>query len=167
VPKPHTPFQWMPLADLADVERRQRLLQERLRARGIDYNWTAPKTTQLEAALGRGDRRAGAVIEDAYRAGATFDAWHEYFRPQVWEQAFQAHGMTLAEYAARPRDPAAPLPWDHISVGVDKAYLRQECERALSGSPTPDCRRGCQQCGVLKTFAAQRRPLAKGVWQCP
>ena len=167
VPKPHTPFQWMPLADLDLVEHRQSLLKERLRGRGLQFSWTAPQTTLLEAALGRGDRRLGPVIEAAWQAGARFDAWAEHFRPDLWRQAFASTGLTAHDYASRARDLDEILPWDHISVGVARGFLAAEYQRALRGEPTPDCREGCHRCGVLEAFAAQRRLVAKGVWECP
>jgi len=167
VPKPHTPFQWMPLADLETVERRQQLLKSRLRGRGLQFSWTAPQTTLLEAALGRGDRRLGAVIEGAYRAGARFDAWAEHFRPELWQQAFSAAGLDIHWYASRPRDLSEVLPWEHLDVGVDREFLVAEYERSLRGETTPDCRAGCHRCGVLRAFAAERRLIEKGVWQCP
>ncbi len=167
VPKPHTPFQWMPLVDLDVVDRRQHALRDRLRGRGLQFNWTAPKTTQLEAALGRGDRRLAAVIEGAWRRGAVFDAWAEHFRPEVWQEAFTAAGLTIEQYAARERSLDELLPWEHISVGVEKDFLQAEYERAVKGESTPDCRHGCHRCGVTKAFAAQRRQIGKGVWECP
>ena len=167
VPKPHTPFQWLPLADLDTVERRQQMLRERLRGRGLQFSWTAPTTTLLEAVLGRGDRRLSAVIEQAWRGGAVFDAWAEHFRPGVWEQAFRSAGMEMQALAQRERGRDEVFPWEHISVGVSRDYLEAERERAERGEPTPDCREGCRRCGVLEAFATQRRLAAKGVWQCP
>ena len=167
VPKPHTPFQWMPLADLDVVDRRQRLLRERLRGRGLSFSWTAPQATLLEAALGRGDRRVAAVVEAAWRKGAVFDAWAEQFRPELWRQAFAEAGLDPHFYASRPRDLDEVLPWAHISVGVSIEFLAAEYERALRGEPTPDCRDGCHRCGVLQAFAAERKAVAKGVWECP
>ena len=167
VPKPHTPFQWMPLADLEVVDRRQRLLRERLRGRGLQFSWTSPETTRLEAALSRGDRRLAPVIESAWRAGAVFDAWGEQFRPDLWRSAFAQAGLDIARFACRARDLDEVLPWDHISVGVSRLFLAAEYERALRGEPTPDCRQGCHRCGVLEAFLTERRQVAKGVWECP
>jgi radical SAM family uncharacterized protein len=167
VPKPHSPFQWMPLADLDTVERRQRLLRERLRRRGLQFDWTAPRTTLLEATLSRGDRRLGAAIEAAWRHGAIFDAWGEHFKPEVWQAALAGAGLDMHWYASRERALDEVLPWDHINVGVKKEFLAAEWERALRGESTPDCRDGCHRCGILEAFKAQRRAVGKGVWECP
>lgn len=40
------------------------------------------------------------------------------------------------------------LPWDHIDVGLDKGWLRDELMRSLDGALTPDCAfNECSQCG--------------------
>jgi len=55
--------------------------------------------------------------------------------------------------ASTPRDPALPLPWDHISSGVSRAYLLKERERALTGVTTPDCSfDDCTACGVCPSL---------------
>jgi radical SAM-linked protein len=42
-----------------------------------------------------------------------------------------------------------PFPWDHISTGIDKTWLRDDLQRALNGSPTPDCGvSDCSFCGI-------------------
>ena len=41
--------------------------------------------------------------------------------------------------------------WDIIVCGVTRAYLWRERERAIAQQVTPDCRKGCQGCG-LKRF---------------
>ena len=167
VPKPHTPFQWLPLTDLDVVDRRQRILREALRGRGLQFSWTAPTTTLLEAVLGRGDRRLSGIIERAWHAGAVFDAWAEHFRPSVWRDAFSTAGLDMRALAYRERAEDEVFPWEHIRVGVSRAFLAAERIRAEHGQPTPDCRDGCQRCGILEAFAAQRRLASRGVWQCP
>ena len=39
VPKPHTPFQWVPLADEADIRTQQEYLKDHLRGPGLKLNW--------------------------------------------------------------------------------------------------------------------------------
>ena len=111
VPKPHTPFQWAPLADRVTVERRQALLRERLRGRGLRLSWNAYDSTRLEALLARGDRRLNAVIETAWRNGARFDAWDEWRSLEAWERACEETGLDVDARALSPprRGRAAPL----------------------------------------------------------
>jgi len=166
VPKPHTPFQWMPLEGEASLGEKQAFLRRELR--NFHLSWSDPQVTLLEAVLSRGDRRLGAVIYEAWRRGARFDAWDELFEPDYWWQAFQGQGLDPDFYARRPLDREAPLPWDHIDVGVKKGFLARECERALRGETTPDCRGGpCLACGVLETFPGAHEAVRQGLWGCP
>lgn len=163
VPKPHTPFQWVPLVDRATVEQRQKLLRDGARSRGVHISWSDWDTTWLEALLSRGDRRLGAVIRRAWQAGAQFDAWSERFRPELWRQALADEGVDPDFYTGRHRDRTEVLPWDHIDVGVNRAFLWREYQRALQGELTPNCREQCHGCGIQQSFPEQQTP----VWRCP
>jgi radical SAM family uncharacterized protein len=166
VPKPHTPFQWMALEGQACLEEKQAFLRRELKE--FPLSWSDPQVTLLEAILSRGDRRLGAVIYEAWRRGARFDAWDELFAPANWWEAFQGQGLDPDFYARRPLDRDAPLPWDHIDVGVKKGFLAREWERALLAQATPDCRGGaCFACGVLETFPGAGEAAQRGLWGCP
>ncbi|HHX44755.1 MAG TPA: TIGR03960 family B12-binding radical SAM protein [Chloroflexi bacterium] len=164
VPKPHTPFQWAPLADRATVERRQALLREHARGRGIHLSWSDWDSTWLEALLSRGDRRLGRVLLRAWRLGAAFDAWSERFRPDLWRRALEEEGIDDRAYIARERCLDEPLPWEVIDVGVRRAYLVREWQRAACGEVTGDCRRECRGCGITAAYADDG---ADTTWRCP
>lgn len=151
VPKPHTPFQWYGQDGMAELERKQQLLKSLFRDRSISLSWHDAKVSYLEAVFARGDRRLGPVVTAAWRRGAKFDGWSEYFKFDIWREAFAETGVDPDFYARRERPADETLPWDHLSAGVDKAFLRREYEQALSASPTADCRRGdCHACGVCQ-----------------
>lgn len=159
VPKPHTPFQWQPLVDDETLQRRHGLLKEGLRNRNIHFSYHGARTTLLEAALARGDRRLGRVIEQAWRAGARFDAWDEHLNWEAWMAAFAGGGLDRgidpAVEARRERGWDELLPWDHISCGVSKDYLWREFERSVRGETTHDCRDGCTACGARELLGCQ------------
>ncbi|HWQ61401.1 MAG TPA: B12-binding domain-containing radical SAM protein, partial [Negativicutes bacterium] len=93
----------------------------------------------------------GQALLAAWRRGAKFDGWSEYFKFDVWLEAFRETGIDPHFYSGRERTAGEVLPWDHLSAGVDKSFLRREYDRALAASPTPDCRRGeCSACGVCQ-----------------
>ncbi len=158
VPKPHTPFQWLPLADLDLIAARQERLRRALRGRGLNLSWHDPDSTLLEAALSRGDRRLSRVIERAWRSGARFDAWDEHFRYTLWADAFAAEGLDPRFDAGRLRGADEVFPWEHIHTGVDRGYLWDEYQRALRGETTPDCRDGCTGCGARVHLALAECP---------
>jgi radical SAM superfamily enzyme YgiQ (UPF0313 family) len=155
VPKPHTPFQWLPLIDAETLERRQQILKNGLRGRNIRLSYHHGHNTLLEALISRGDRRLGGVIEHAWRAGARFDAWDEQLKWDAWQEAFEAEGIDPQVEVRRERDPGELLPWDHISCGVAKTYLWQEFERATQEQITRDCRDGCTNCGAVEMLGCR------------
>ena len=148
VPKSHTPFQWEAQNTQEEYLRKVTLLRENLRNKSITYNWHDPETSFLEAALSRGDRRLADVIETAWKNGAKFDSWSEYFKLQTWLDAFEAHGLSPAFYANRTRTKDEVFPWHVISDGVKESYLWKEREAAYQGVITPDCRVKCSGCGA-------------------
>ena len=158
VPKPHTPFQWMPLMEERELLHRIDTLQQSARGKGIRLRWHEPITTALEAAIARGDRRLGPVILRAWQLGAKFDAWNEHFKPMAWTQAFAEAGLTIDFFARRHRGSDETLPWNHINSGVTKAFLMREEEAALRGKPLADCRTFCHSCGIRSEFDLSECP---------
>ena len=75
VPKPHTPFQWEQQITPQEYLRRCHLLKSHFYSKSIEYDYHAPDLSQLEAVFARGDRRLGAVIEEAVKNGARLDGW--------------------------------------------------------------------------------------------
>jgi len=132
VPKPHTPFQFHPMADRDYLTAARERLYGVLKGKRLSLKVHNVDRSLLEGVLARGDRRIGRVVLEAYRAGARFDAWDETFDPEVWRQAFEAAGVDPAFYAHRGRDEDEVLPWDHIDVGSDRAALWQEYQKALA-----------------------------------
>ena len=83
VPKPHTPFQWEAQITPQEYLRRCKLLKEHLYSKSIEYDYHSTELSRLEAVFARGDRRLGAVIEEAVKNGARLDGWDEYFRYDI------------------------------------------------------------------------------------
>ncbi len=148
VPKPHTPFQWEKQITPEEYLRRCKLLKEHFYSKSIEYNYHAPDLSRLEAVFARGDRRVGAVIEEALNRGARLDGWDEFFSYETWLDAFSACGVDPDHYTVRGMDTEGVLPWDTVDVGVSKAFLRNERKRAYEGVVTPDCREKCSGCGA-------------------
>ena len=148
VPKPHTPFQWEKQISPEEYLRRCRLLKSHFYSKSIEYDYHGPDLSRLEAVFARGDRRLGAVIEEAAMNGAKLDGWDEYFNYSIWFDAFHKCGIDPDFYTVRGYGEDEVLPWDTIDVGVSKGFLRRERSRAYAGIITPDCREGCAGCGA-------------------
>lgn len=148
VPKPHTPFQWEAQITPQEYLRRCKLLKEHFYSKSIEYDYHSPELSRLEAVFARGDRRLSAVIEEAVKSGAKLDGWDEYFRYDIWHDAFAKCGIPEEFYTTRGYGTDELLPWDMIDVGVSKKFLLRERERAYAFQVTPDCRHGCAGCGA-------------------
>jgi radical SAM family uncharacterized protein len=167
VPKPHTPFQWVPLADEEEIRAQQGYLKENLRGPGLKLNWNNYQETLLEAVLSRGDRRLGAVIHRAWQLGARFDGWSDQFKVEAWRQAFREAGLEIGFYSRRTRALEEVFPWDHLDAGVTKKFLARDYEASLRGETRYDCREQCYACGILAAFREERDGLTVEVWGCP
>ncbi|NLK36550.1 MAG: TIGR03960 family B12-binding radical SAM protein [Epulopiscium sp.] len=151
VPKPFTPFQWDAQDTHMEFLEKAKIVKKHITKKQIKYNYHEAKLSSLEGALARGDRRIGKVLHRAWELGCVFDGWSDLFDYNKWMQAFEDTGIDPAFYANRERSYDEILPWDHISVGVTKAFLMQEREKALKAQVTPNCRQDCSHCGA-KSF---------------
>lgn len=150
VPKPFTPFQWAAQDSLVLVEEKQKKLRDILHIKGVTFNWHEGGLSMLEACIARGDRRIADVIRAAWKRGCRLDGWNEHFRYDLWLEAFRDCALDPAFYASRRRPYDELLPWAFIDAGVTQSYLRREAERAERGEITPDCRKGCNGCGLTR-----------------
>ena len=138
VPKPHTPLQWCAQDTHAEIRRKQALLRMTVRERQLRLKYHHGGVSWIEGLLARGDRRMGAVVEHAWRAGARFDGWEELFDESRWAAALEAHGVDEAAYLGT-RPVTARLPWDHIDVGLEDGFLLAEYRKAVKGRASPPC----------------------------
>ena len=150
VPKPHTPFQWEKQISQEEYLRRCKLLKNHLYAKCIEYNYHESNLSRLEAVMARGDRRLGAVIQEAVNRGAKLDGWDEFFNYNAWLEAFAVCGIDPDFYTVRGYAEDERLPWDTVDVGVSKKFLQRERKLAYNETVTPDCRHGCAGCGANK-----------------
>ncbi|MCU4185498.1 TIGR03960 family B12-binding radical SAM protein [Acidiferrimicrobium sp. IK] len=157
VPKPQTPFQWFGQDTPAELMRKVNLLRDATRKdRGVQMRWHDPKASLAEGIASRGDRRVGAVIEEVWRRGGTFQEWSEHFDVNLWTEAMAAHGLSIDWYVHRHRTEDELLPWAHISAGLHDDFLWQEWLDALAAAGTPDCRwTPCYDCGACTGYGIE------------
>lgn len=149
VPKAHTPFQWQAQIGLQEIRRRVELLRARFKTvKRLKLRWHEPEMSYLEGILSRGGRELAPVLAAAHRRGAMFSSWVDQLDLGPWLGSMLEAGLNPDDYLAA-RDPDGALPWDHLSSGVSKDFLRTELRRALEATTTPDCRYdACRACGV-------------------
>lgn len=148
-PKAFTPFQWEGQISLAEMRRRIFFLRDLFKTRkNLQLRWHEPQVSHLEGLLSRSDRRLADVVETAYKKGAIFCSWNEFFKLEPWLEALAENGLNANDFTG-PRDVEKPLAWDHLECGSSAAFLLKERKRAFSGLVTPDCRYGkCGNCGA-------------------
>jgi radical SAM family uncharacterized protein len=168
VPKPHTPFQWAAQCSQEVVDARLRALGGAIRAdrstgKSIGFRYHDGKPGIIEGLLSRGDRRVSGVILAAWRDGARFDGWSEYFSFERWrqsaEQALATEPVDLAWYTTRERDYGEVLPWDHLDAGLDRDWLWQDWQDSIApegAGEVEDCRwTPCYECGACSSMGTE------------
>ncbi|CAN5911135.1 TIGR03960 family B12-binding radical SAM protein [soil metagenome] len=157
VPKPFTPFQWFGQNTRQELSRKIYLLRDELRRdHGIKLKWHDPKASMAEGLVSRGDRRLGAVIEDVWRHGGTFQEWSEHFDLDLWTDALERAGLREEDYVYRHRTDDETLPWDHLSAGLHKDFLWQDWRDALAEVGLEDCRwTPCYDCGACTGYGIE------------
>jgi radical SAM family uncharacterized protein len=126
VPKPWTPFQWAPFAGAEVLGKKLETIKRGVRAlSNVRVLHENPREAALQALLARGDRRVADFLEQAARCGGE------------WRRALREWDGDLDFYTTRPRALDERLPWDHFEVGVKKAGLVREWERAQAPDVAP------------------------------
>jgi radical SAM family uncharacterized protein len=121
VPKPWTPFQWAPFAGVDALQKKLETIKRGVGAfSNVRVLHENPREAALQALLARGDRRVADFLEIAARMGGE------------WRKALREWDGDPEMYTTRVRATDERLPWDHFEVGVKKAGLVKEWERALA-----------------------------------
>jgi len=120
VPKPATPFQWVPFEEVGMLKRKLKILKNGVRGeKKIEMIHDLPKWAYLQALLSRGDRRVGKVLMAAHR------------NQGIWEQALRETSLNPDFFVRRRRDLDELFPWDFIDHGIPKEKLKEEYVEAM------------------------------------
>jgi radical SAM-linked protein len=138
VPKPHTPFQWVAMDPIEEIERKQDILWDLARRYRLEFRRHDPRTSLLEGILGRGDRRVATAIELAWRGGARFDGWNDLLNWDAWLSALDESGIDPQLYLGTIATDAR-LPWDHLDMQLEPRFLLRDYKRALKDKLSPPC----------------------------
>lgn len=154
VPKPFTPFQWASMNTEEEFLEKAHFVKDHFfqqkNRKSLSYRYHDADLTIMEGIFARGDRKLAPAILQAYRNGCMFDAWHEMFHQEIWDQAFEDHKIDIDFYTHRERSVDEILPWDFIDIGVTKQFFIREWERAKKAEVTPNCKQKCSGCGAAR-----------------
>jgi radical SAM superfamily enzyme YgiQ (UPF0313 family) len=143
VPKPFTPFQWVPMFNQSILSKRLRYLEKSLKSeQRIRIQAESLREAYLQAILARGDQKIGQVLLQAHRLGGR----------KNWKQALKLCEVDESDYLFRLREKDEYFPWENIDVGVSRDYLWAEFQRSLKEAFTPICADGCRRCGVCSDY---------------
>ncbi len=140
IPKPFTPFQWVPLEDTKTLKAKIKHVKNGLRrVANVQVHADVPRWAYVQAMLSRGDRRTAQLLVSAHRNRGN---WPKTFKNSVINPDFWVY---------RERSQDEILPWDFIDHGINKGFLVEEYQKALEAKTSPACDVGrCKVCGVCK-----------------
>ena len=150
-PKSDTPFQWEEQNSVSTLNRKYRLIIDNLKSRSINIKANDPYVSMLECLLGRGGRKMGSVIFDAWKKGSRLDSWSECFNKEFWSSSLEKAGISMENGVGEIKQ-GSPLPWGHLNFGIAESYLLSEREKAYKGECTTDCSENCHNCGPYASF---------------
>jgi radical SAM superfamily enzyme YgiQ (UPF0313 family) len=120
IPKPGTAYQWLPMENDANVDRKIKRLRGLMA--GIDnvyFNIKSERHSYYQALLSLGDRRVAPTIAAAERNG------------QNWRAAVAETGLDADFFIFRDRTHDAVLPWDIIDGGMKASFFHSEFDKSL------------------------------------
>jgi len=149
VPKAHTPFQWAAQISAEDAEKKLSYIRNRLKPQGHKVGIQDPFISVIEGIASRGDERAGAIFEEAFKSGCRLDSWSEYIKKNIWEELFEKYKNLIDDFLAK-KETSALLPWSCISSGLSGEFYLQELEKSCNRELTCSCIKKCNNCKICK-----------------
>lgn len=148
VPKPHTPYQWVPQIDERTALEKLMYIKNALRPLGFKVSTHDTFVSLIEGVISRGDERVGELIEKAFSLGCRLDAWDDYIQKDHWRALFAEHQAAVADaLGGRPLD--QELPWSSIDCGTGIGFLKREFQRSEASQMSAPCAEDCgAPCGA-------------------
>jgi radical SAM superfamily enzyme YgiQ (UPF0313 family) len=139
IPKPGTPYQWLPMEDPKETDRKLQFLRKAFaRMPNVDAICKSARTGAVQSVLAVGDRRVGDALELQATQGLDL------------KRALRESGLDPSFYLFRRRQKQEVLPWDLVDNGVAKDYFWRELVKSEKEQLSPHCPelQGCIRCGV-------------------
>ncbi len=113
VPKPHTEFQWAPMADEKTLLlKREKIMHGVTRSR-VAISAKSGREELLQGVLSQGDAETGLCL------------WRSMQNGTAWKSQCTVGGKDWKEVLLRERDPGEAMPWDFIGLAVSKEVLEE------------------------------------------
>jgi len=104
----------------------------------VRVHFDLPKWAYVQALLARGDRRAAFFLEKVALDGLS------------WPQAMRLAPFNTEFWVMRERAHDEAFPWEIVDLGLNRAFLWEEYQRALQELKTQPCTSldDCARCGI-------------------
>jgi radical SAM superfamily enzyme YgiQ (UPF0313 family) len=120
VPKPGTPFQWLPMEGMEELKIRMNWLKKAFgKLANTYFTHESIKHSFIQGALARGDRRINDVVV-RFASGDSF------------AKVMRENPVNLNFYTLRTREREEVFPWDFIKGQASKEELYKRLEAALA-----------------------------------
>jgi hypothetical protein len=139
VPKPGTPYQWLPMEDPRETDRKLQYLRKAFgKMSNVDAICKSARSGVSQSILALADRRVAEALE--FAAVNDVDL----------KRGMKASGLDPAFYLFRGRGREEVLPWDIVDNGVSKGYYLRELDKSQKEQLSPHCPeiQGCIRCAV-------------------
>jgi radical SAM superfamily enzyme YgiQ (UPF0313 family) len=139
VPKPGTPYQWLPMEDPRETDRKLQFLRKAFgKMANVDAICKSARSGVSQSILALADRRVADALEFACLNGVDL------------KRGMKATGLDPAFYLFRGRGRDEVLPWDIVDNGVSKSYYLRELDKSSKELLSPHCPeiQGCIRCAV-------------------
>jgi len=147
VPKPHTPFQWARQISAEEAEGKLAYIRNRLKPQGHKVGIQDPLISIIEGIASRGDERAGAIFEEAFKSGCRLDSWTEFIKKEIWGELLGKHKSLIDGFLSE-KGTSTLLPWSSVCSGLSEKFYLQETEKAHNRELTYSCIKKCNNCGI-------------------
>jgi len=112
IPKPFTPFQWYPMEEVSNLNKKLIFLKKSLKGMSnISVITDVPKWSYVQAVLARGDRRVADILIKTLEYDGD------------WYKSFRELNINPDFYNYREREEGELFPWDFIDNGFSKESL--------------------------------------------
>lgn len=149
IPKAHTPYQWERQLSMEESAAKLDHIYRNLPRGKFKVSTHKPFSSFLEAVISRGDERVGDLLLDGFRRGCRLDAWEDWARPDIWKEVIASADWDVESETIRERSIDEKLPWDSVSLGPTKNFLKRERVKSQEEVRTDPCAENCADpCGV-------------------
>lgn len=148
IPKPHTPYQWAKQLTMEESRSKLNFIRHSLPKGKFKVSTHDEFVSYIEGIISRGDERVGDILLSAYKKGCRLDAWEDHIQKDLWFQAIQEAGWNV-NTILEEKNLDEKLPWEDISMGLSKNFLKNEAIKSKNRLLTIPCAENCEHpCGI-------------------